>query len=222
MTMGSWFTDYVFYPLSLCAPMQKFSKWSRTKLGNAVGKRLPVYVATVVTWFLTGLWHGAGWNFIVWGLLNCLVILVSQELVPLYNKFNAKFPRLVASSAWGVWQCVRTFFLMGLIRSLDCYRDVGRTFYLWSTMLTNWNIGAFFRSGWLSLGLDIADWCVLLGGILVIFLVTLRGREKKWRKYVSERPVLFTVCISLLALTILLFGAYGIGYDASRFIYNQF
>ncbi len=78
ITMGSWFTDYVFYPLSVCRPMQRFSKWSRAHLGQAVGKRLPVYVATVVTWFLTGLWHGAGWNFIGWGLLNCLLILVSQ------------------------------------------------------------------------------------------------------------------------------------------------
>lgn len=222
ITMGSWFTDYVFYPLSLCNPMQKFSKWSRAKLGNAVGKRLPVYVATIATWFLTGLWHGAGWNFIVWGLLNCLVILVSQELTPLYHKFNAKFPRLAASSAWGIWQCARTFLLMGLIRSLDCYRDVGRTFYLWSTMLTHWNVGKFFGGGWLTLGLDAADWCVLLGGILVIFFVTFGGHEKRLRKYISERPVLFTLCVSLLALAILLFGAYGIGYDASQFIYNQF
>ncbi len=222
MTMGAWFTDYVFYPLSLCTPMQKFSKWSRAKLGNAVGKRLPVYVATVVTWFLTGLWHGAGWNFIVWGLLNCLVILVSQELVPLYTKFNQKFPRLTSSWVWGCWQAVRTFLLMGLIRSLDCYRNVGKTFYLWFTMLTHWNVGSFFGGEWLNLGLDAADWCVLLGGILIIFLVTFQGREKPLRARVAKRPVLFTLCVSLFVVAILLFGAYGIGYDASQFIYNQF
>ena len=62
ITMGTWFTDYIFYPLSVCKPMQKLSKLSRAKLGNAVGKRIPVYLATVATWFLTGLWHGAGWN----------------------------------------------------------------------------------------------------------------------------------------------------------------
>lgn len=221
MTMGSWFTDYVFYPLSLCSPMQRFSKWSRAKLGNAVGKRLPVYVATIATWFLTGLWHGAGWSFIVWGLLNCLVILVSQELSPLYAAFGKKFPRLVESSAWGCWQAVRTFLLMGLIRSLDCYRDVGRTFYLWFTMLTHWNIGSFFGGTWSKL-LDPMDWCVLLGGILIIFLVTQKGREKDLRRRISKHPVLFTLCVSLLALIILIFGAYGIGYDSSQFIYNQF
>ncbi|MBR2353271.1 MAG: MBOAT family protein, partial [Clostridia bacterium] len=94
ITMGSWFTDYVFYPLSVCRPMMKLSKWSRKTLGAKIGKRVPVYLATIVTWYLTGLWHGAAWNFIVWGLLNCLVILVSQELEPLYDRFRKACPRL--------------------------------------------------------------------------------------------------------------------------------
>ena len=37
ITMGTWFTDYVFYPLSVCNPMQKLSKWSRAHLGVALG-----------------------------------------------------------------------------------------------------------------------------------------------------------------------------------------
>ena len=67
ITMGSWFTDYVFNPLSVSKPMLKLSKVTRAKLGNGFGKRISVYLATIVTWFLTGLWHGAAWNFIVWG-----------------------------------------------------------------------------------------------------------------------------------------------------------
>ena len=222
MTMGTWFTDYVFYPLSVCAPMQRFSKWSRAKLGNAVGKRLPVYIATVATWFLTGLWHGAGWNFIVWGLLNCLVILVSQELQPLYNRFGKAFPRLVKSRGWECWQAVRTFLLMGLIRSLDCYRNVPRTFRLWGSMLTTWNWGELFEGGLTSFGLRWADWCVLLGGILLILLVSQLGKKEPLRHRLASRPVLLCACLCGLLLLILLFGAYGIGYDASQFIYDQF
>jgi D-alanyl-lipoteichoic acid acyltransferase DltB (MBOAT superfamily) len=120
ITMGSWFTDYVFYPISFCRPMLSLSKKSREIFGQKVGKRVPVYLATSVTWFLTGFWHGAGWNFIVWGMLNCLVLLVSQELEPIYARFKAKFPRLTASSAYGAFMAIRTFLLMGLIRSLDC------------------------------------------------------------------------------------------------------
>ena len=222
ITMGTWFTDYVFYPLSVTRSMQRFSKWSREKLGTAVGKRLPVYFATVATWFLTGLWHGAGWNFIVWGLLNCLVILVSQELQPLYDRFNHRFPRLTASRAWGAWQALRTFLLMGLIRSLDCYRNVPTTFRMWWSMLTDWNVGELFCGGLTSFGLALSDWCVLLGGILLLALASRLGKKRPVREWLAERPILLCAALCLLAVVILLFGAYGIGYDASQFIYNQF
>ncbi|MDR2751062.1 MAG: hypothetical protein LBC41_10400 [Clostridiales bacterium] len=62
MTMGSWFRDYIFYPMSLWKPVLRLSKV------KALGKRAPVWVATTVTWLATGLWHGATWNFVLWGL----------------------------------------------------------------------------------------------------------------------------------------------------------
>ena len=222
ITMGTWFTDYIFYPLSVSASMQKLSKWSRAKLGDQVGKRIPVYFATAVTWFLTGLWHGAGMNFIVWGLLNCLVILVSQELQPLYNRFGKAFPRLTASRAWELWQMTRTFLLMGLIRSLDCYRDVSRTFRLWGSILTEWNWHELWQGGLTSFGLAWADWGVLLGGVAVILAVSILGKKEPLRYQLARRPVLLCLCICALTVAILLFGAYGTGYDASQFIYNQF
>ncbi len=222
ITMGSWFSDYVFYPLSLCRPMQKLSKFSRAKLGDAVGKRIPVYLATITTWFLTGLWHGAGWNFIVWGLLNCFVILVSQELQPLYNRFHSRFPRLGASGLWTRWQMVRTFLLMGLIRSLDCYRNVGHSFRMWASMLTDWNVGELFTGGLTSFGLTCADWGVILGGVLILWAVSRAGEKEPLRERLAKRPILCCLALCAIALSILLFGAYGIGYDASQFIYNQF
>ena len=222
ITMGSWFTDYIFYPLSVSRPMQKFSSFSCAKLGNAVGMRLPVYAATIATWFLTGLWHGAGWNFIVWGLLNCLVILVSRELEPFYRCFNKKFPRLSASAPWGAWQAARTFLLMGLIRSLDCYRDVPLTFRLWGSMLTEWNWGDLFSGGLTAFGLSWSDWAVLLVGIVVIFFVSRAGKDTPLRHRIAMRPILSCALVCTMVAIVLIFGAYGIGYDASQFIYTQF
>ncbi len=221
ITMGSWFTDYVFYPISVCKPMMKLSKASRKLLGNKIGKRVPVYLATVVTWFLTGLWHGAGWNFIVWGLLNCLVILVSQELEPLYARFHGRFPRLTSTWGYGKFMAVRTFLLMGLIRSLDCYRDVGMTFRLWGSMLTVWNYDEVF-SGLFKLGLGGADFIILLAGCLLMAAVSSVSARGGVRKRLYDKPVLSWVLCGTLFIVILLFGAYGIGYDASQFIYNQF
>ena len=230
ITMGTWFTDYIFYPVSVCKPMMKISKWSRKALGNNIGKRVPVYIATILTWFLTGLWHGAGWNFIVWGLLNCAVILVSQEFEPLYGKFRAKFPRLTSSMPYGKFMAVRTFLLMGLIRSLDCYRDVGRTFSLWLSMIIKPNfrevfsgIGGLFTSVSAKfLGLRLADYVIVLAGIGIMAAVSSLSAKKSLRERLYDKPLLgWTLCGGLI-LAILLLGAYSIGYDASQFIYNQF
>lgn len=221
ITMGSWFTDYVFYPLSVCKPMMKLSSFSRKRFGNALGKRIPVYLATTVTWFLTGLWHGAGWNFIVWGLLNCLVILVSQELEPLYARFRGRCPKLTSSWGYGKFMAVRTFLLMGLIRSLDCYRDVGTTFRQWGSMLTVWNWGEL-STEFLSFGLGVADWLILLASCLLMATVSSLSAKRSVRERLYDRPVLSWTLCGLLFVVILLFGAYGVGYDASQFIYNQF
>lgn len=68
--------------------MLNLSKFSRKHFGEVIGKRVTVYLSAFVVWFTTGLWHGAAWNFIVWGLMNFVVIMVSQELEPLYEKFH--------------------------------------------------------------------------------------------------------------------------------------
>ena len=230
ITMGTWFTDYIFYPVSVCKPMMKLSKWSRKVLGNNIGKRIPVYLATILTWFLTGLWHGAGWNFIVWGLLNCAVILVSQELEPVYSRFRERFPRLTGCTAYGKFMAVRTFLLMGLIRSLDCYRDVGRTFSLWGSMFTEWNIGEvlsgigslFVSASNKFLGLRLADYIVIAVGIGVMSVVSSMSAKKSVRERIYDKPALSWLLCGCLLFMIVMFGAYSIGYDASQFIYNQF
>ena len=233
ITMGAWFTDYVFYPLSVSAPMQKLSKWGRAHLGNALGKRLPVYFSTIVTWFLTGLWHGAGWNFIVWGLLHCLIILVSQEFAPLYTHFRKACPRLVESRPYNGFCVARTLFLMGLIRSLDCYRNVPLTFRLWGSMFTTGNYGKLFDGSLLLPGLgaagremavqvELSHWILLIAATVLMFALSLWGAREPVRQKMDRRPNLAMIGVVFMLLAVLVFGAYGIGFDANQFIYNQF
>jgi alginate O-acetyltransferase complex protein AlgI len=68
MSLGSWFRDYVYIPLG----------------GNRVGKGRWVF-NTLVVWMLTGLWHGAAWNFVLWGLMFALLLLV-EKWVPALQK----------------------------------------------------------------------------------------------------------------------------------------
>ena len=71
MSLGSWFRDYVYIPLG----------------GNRVSKPRWVFNILVV-WMLTGLWHGASWNFVLWGLLFAVVLLVEKWL-PALQKLPA-------------------------------------------------------------------------------------------------------------------------------------
>lgn len=70
MSLGTWFRDYVYIPLG----------------GNRVSK-VRWYFNIFVVWFLTGFWHGANWNFIVWGLyFAVLLILEKSFLLPFLKK----------------------------------------------------------------------------------------------------------------------------------------
>ena len=68
MSLGSWFRDYVYIPLG----------------GNRVSKARWVF-NTLVVWMLTGLWHGAAWNFVLWGLLYAALLLF-EKFVPAVSK----------------------------------------------------------------------------------------------------------------------------------------
>ena len=68
MSLGSWFRDYVYIPLG----------------GNRVSKARWVF-NTLAVWMLTGLWHGAAWNFVLWGLMFAALLLL-EKWVPALQK----------------------------------------------------------------------------------------------------------------------------------------
>jgi hypothetical protein len=202
--------------------MMKLSKKAQSAVGKSFGTKLPLYVATITTWLVTGIWHGAGWNFIVWGLLNAAVILISKELEPLYAKFHDRFPSLRASVIWDGFMSVRTFLLMGLIRSLDCYRNVGVTFWMWGSMFTKFNWGELFSGGISSLGLKAADYVIIAVAVVIVFTVSKLSQKHDLREALVGKTALSWTLACVMLIIVLLFGAYGMGYDASQFIYNQF
>ncbi len=222
ITMGTWFTDYIFYPISVCKPMLKFSKFARARFGEAVGKRMPVYLSSFAVWFATGIWHGASWNFIVWGLGNWAVIMISQELEPLYARFHNRFS-VQGKFGFKLFQVIRTVLLMSCLRTFDCYRNVPLTFRMFGTMFTEWNWRILWDGSLLRIGLGGLDYILLALGVLLLTAVSLLQRTGSVRDKIAEKPypVRFLVWYGLF-LIVLLAGAYGAGYDASQFIYNQF
>ena len=64
MTLGSWFREYLYIPLG----------------GNRCGTVRQI-LNLLIVWFLTGLWHGAGWNFILWGLYFFLLLVLEKSFL---------------------------------------------------------------------------------------------------------------------------------------------
>ena len=67
MSLSTWFRDYVYIPL-----------------GGSRCSTLKNYRNILIVWFLTGFWHGASWNFIVWGLYYCLLLIVEKAFLLKY------------------------------------------------------------------------------------------------------------------------------------------
>ena len=160
----------------------------------------------------------------MWGLMNGIVIIISLEFEPFYewfhNKFNVKHTFL-----FRLFQVVRTILLMSCLRLFDCYRDVPTTFRAFGTMFTRFNINELFSGALMDLGLKIADYIVLLIGLIILITVSLIQRDGSIRDKIAQRPrtVRYVKFFSILCFNYCnpCLG-YGIGYDSSQFIYNQF
>lgn len=223
ITMGTWFRDYVFYPMSISRPLKKLTTATKKHFGMAGARRVAVYVSTMVTWIATGIWHGAAWHFVAWGMVNGVIILLSGELAPLYERFHKKFPKLGATWGYRAFQVVRTFLLMCCIRLFDTYASVRGACRQFIHMFTEFDLSQMTKAELLDLGLSVADYGILAVGVLLMCIVSLCGRRGSVREKISTLPyaVRYGIFV-ILFFAVLLLGSYGVGFDARQFIYNQF
>ena len=85
MSLGTWFRDYVYIPLG----------------GNRVSK--PKWFFNIfVVWFLTGFWHGAAWNFIIWGLFFAVLLIVEKVFLLKYLHKSRVISRIYTLVAVGI------------------------------------------------------------------------------------------------------------------------
>ncbi len=88
MSLSYWFRDYVYIPLG----------------GNRLGKKRQI-INILIVWLLTGLWHGASWNFLLWGMFYGIVLLIEKLFLMKYLKKCPSFIRhiytlLIVLIAW--------------------------------------------------------------------------------------------------------------------------
>ena len=77
ISLSTWFKDYVYIPLG----------------GSRVGSLKHIRNMLIV-WILTGLWHGAGWNFLAWGLFNCFILILEKYV---FKDLTKRIPGIVSN-----------------------------------------------------------------------------------------------------------------------------
>lgn len=222
MSLMKWFREYVFYPLSVSNCAGCLMKYGKKFLSKKKAARLPVYFASLVTWFLTGIWHGASWNFVVWGIMNCVIILVSQELAPVYRKFHKKY-EFSNGKLYHIFAVLRTMFLVSTVQMIEYYPSPVTAFSAFVMMIPTFQIRELFGEHFLMLGISGGDILILLGGVCLFCLTGFWKGRKSLQEWIENwnGAIRFMVWMGLLFATLIL-GVYGQGYDAGQFIYNQF
>lgn len=177
ITLGTWMKDYVFYPASLSGWMKSFSKFAKKTFGKQTGRTLPICLANLIVFLVVGIWHGAAWKFIIYGLYNGLIIAFSGLMAPSYRKWKKALGISDDSKGFHLFQIFRTFVLVNISWYFDRAGDVKTAFLMMKNTLTKFNLSQILEPG-IEIGeasgtaYTMIAIAVILGGCLLLFLVS--------------------------------------------------
>jgi len=221
ITLGTWFKDYIYYPLSISKFSMKAGKQGK-KIFGSWGMKIPAIIGLVLVWFLTGLWHGASWNFVLWGLYYGLIIILSICFEPLFNLFYEKTHIKKDNIGIVIFRHVRTIFLLA----------VGRILFMSSSLSDAWIIFTkmfrfdLYNCSNLNNQLGYISIIAAMVGfipVLVIDIMQEANPKVPFLDKFNKAPiwVRWTLMI-VMVLFIVWFGYYGSGLPKYEFGYVQF
>jgi len=190
MTLGSWFRDYVYIPLG----------------GNRVSK-LKWIRNIFVVWFLTGFWHGAGWNFIAWGLMFAVLLLVEKLFL---LKYLEKIPSIF-SRIYVIFFILLSWVVFDASTLTEALSRIGVLFGANNTPLVTADTLYYIRNyaGVIILG--------LIGSTPIIKTFVLKLKEKEiGRKLINLAEPIALVVLLILSTSYLIDGSF------NPFLYFRF
>ena len=205
ISQSTWFRDYLYIPLG----------------GNRKGK-VRRYVNLMITFLVSGLWHGSSWNYVAWGGLHGFYQVVGNIKNDYLKKKNIKQNESFSSK---LGKGLVTFVLVDFAWLFFRASSLKSAFEMIVHVFTRPNAWVLFDKSLYTHGLDQNEFHVLIFAIVVLLLLDLvkRMTNKSIDVWLSEQQIWFRwTVIFVLLFTCILFGVYGEGYDASQFIYFQF
>ena len=195
ISLSTWFRDYVYIPL-----------------GGNRRSRLRRSMNIMAVMLLSGIWHGAGFNYILWGALHGVLQVAEGFGKPLIEKVNVHvrtlFTFLLVCSSWLLFRC--TYISRGarMVKSIFC--DFNAESVL-SNTLAQYN-------------LDRQNMLLLLFSMLLIMAADfLSCKGISLKKIVLKRRLAFQATVLVLFVdAVIVFGIWGTSFDRAAFIYFQF
>lgn len=225
ITLGTWLKDYVFYPVSLSKVTMHITNGAKKIFKNSyIAKLIPAAFALFFVWLGNGIWHGASWKYIFYGLYYYLIMLIGMLLEPLGNKIVKWLKINRETFGYRLWQMIRTtsFVLIGML--IFRAHRLKTALQMFLSMFTIQNIGMLFNGKLYHIGFETADFIILIIGIITMFVIgLLQERGYHIREKISKQNIIFRWGICYIVIfAIIILGIYGPGYNVSDFIYGQF
>lgn len=224
ITLGTWFRDYVFYPVCMSKPMKKLTKNSRKKLGRHYGPLPASIVAFFCVWLCNGLWHGAGWQYIFFGMYHFALISLGSLVLPLSTSLFEKLKIDRNCLPYRIFAIIRTALLVCIGEMIFNSHSLHDSLKMLKILFTRFSLKSFADGSVLTLGLDVYDILVLIVTIVIVFVIgIIKEKGKSPRELIASKPVFvrWPVYIGLIVF-IVVFGAYGAGYIPIDPIYANF
>ena len=224
ISLSTWFRDYVFYPLSLSKFFTKVGKKGRQVLGNYIGKMLPVLIPQFIIFFLIGIWHGAEWKYIAFGFYNGTLIVLGILFEEPLRNLDEKLHINTQCFSWHLFQILRTLVLVALGKIITRAAGFSISVSMMHSMIVNWDTDILFNGGLLQLGLDSKDlWVLVLASLVLLAVSIMQECGIKVRETLAKQNLYFRWAVYLCAVfSLIIFGVYGLNYNAADFIYRGF
>ena len=224
ITLGNWCTNYLFTPIATSPWLIHHTKFINVKIGKRVRKAILTLIPLLAVWLFTGLWHGTGWNYIVWGIYWFIIIGVTSIFAPEIKRFSKKLQINTNNDVWILFQVIRTFCLFLISRIFSATGDLRLSMTIFRKIFADFRPWHLVDGSLYTLGMDRPDF-ILACVCIVVLMITEVVELKKGsiRELVAGSPIIIRWFLYyLLFFSILIFGIYGPGYDAGSFVYMQF
>ena len=224
ITLGAWLRDYIYYPISLSKPMKKLTSALRKKMGNRYGPLVASSVALFAVWLGNGLWHGAGTQYLFFGMYYFVLIVAGGFLEPAMQKFAQKTGLNRDSKGYHVFQIARTWVIIFVGEMFFRANGMEAGFAMFAQLVGNFSLETILSPAFWGLGMDAKDLLIITCMVTAMFVVgALKERGVAVLNVIAEKPAWVRWGLVLLLFTcMLIFGAYGGDYEPVEPMYAEF